>query len=1176
MRGVLSCCCTMPMVTLAPSLLRLPEPAPAPAASSSIISSVGSFAPFPIRLHLHRSSSNRWICRIVEIEEHSHDIDHQSSKEGAHHHPHSHKRFGRAALARSFDGQHSDTGVESQLEEPQLPQRDIVERGRRAFASPEAAGISKSTPGQPPWQQAPVVGRHRYNADSGSSQIDENATQHNFRPAPWQQVSKERPEGSKATVEEQDAGADGDTESDKSAMARIVEKLRSIQETSDPGPVLLPKGNEDLFYIGKSWSTPDHPVPEPGRGVKDTKFPWERDEAAEEEEMLEKKRRVKPPTLAERMLSPVELRRLRLLSVGLEPRAKVGKLGVTDNIVHNIKEKWRTCELVKVKCEGPAAMSIKRTLEDLEQKTGGLVISRVGSAAVIYRGRDSSEPLVHEEVVNGVDEKLEGVITAEHGESSHAKALMNEPGDTDDDGEEEDAGGQIETLVSPLSNTRPQTASDPHIDRQYEMEVESILSELGPRFEAWQGLRPLPVDADLLPATIPNYSPPFRLLPYGVKPTLTNAQLTNLRRLARPVAPHFALGRNRGLQGLAVAILKLWEKSEIAKIAVKRRVQNTNNELMAEQIKRLTGGVLLARDKFFITFYRGKDFLPQEVAAALTERETIVRALHEQEEIARADRSIAVHRDTGIRPSVVVTAKEVPLVKPSWVESMDLEDKIRLKKEAAEGRRQQLAKRIERRIDLALAKKEKAQQDLEKVEAFLKPIDRPADVETITEEERFMFRKLGLRTKAFLLLGRRGVFDGVVENMHLHWKHRELVKIIVKERDPVKLQETARMLEYESGGILVAVVTTSKGQAIIVYRGKNYKRPAQLRPRNLLTKRKALKRSLEVQRRESLSRHILDLEQEISNMKAGLSELDTDEHGELKEEFHDYCGSLSSDELEIEGLIEGQQGDTALSGEEATRTGLSNDEPTKATIARLERAKLKRLTRLGPIYRAEPLTNKERLKLRKEALNLGKAAQFHVGKSNVLTGLAKAIRMYFVEHALVKIGVKGRGRGTSLQDLVHELEDLTGGVLVSQEPSKVIFYRGWPDGEEFPTSESYEVLSPELRAALEAEEDDWEENLIDDDYTVGDVDDADTDADEEVENEEFIIGMHLDEEAEDENDIEGLDSDGDDFPDDEAEESSEDENDVLGELLDLNNVLEDEAEENGAPCQVFDEMGGRH
>jgi hypothetical protein len=49
--------------------------------------------------------------------------------------------------------------------------------------------------------------------------------------------------------------------------------------------------------------------------------------------------------------------------------------------------------------------------------------------------------------------------------------------------------------------------------------------------------------------------------------------------------PDLYKGRNRNLQGLAYAILKLWEKSLVAKIAVKFGVQNTNNELMALELK---------------------------------------------------------------------------------------------------------------------------------------------------------------------------------------------------------------------------------------------------------------------------------------------------------------------------------------------------------------------------------------------------------------------------------------------------------------------------------------------------------------------------------------------------------------------------------------------------------------
>ena len=88
--------------------------------------------------------------------------------------------------------------------------------------------------------------------------------------------------------------------------------------------------------------------------------------------------------------------------------------------------------------------------------------------------------------------------------------------------------------------------------------------------------------------------------------------------------------------------------------------------------------------------------------------------------------------------------------------------------------------------------------------------------------------------------------------MHLHWKYRELIKIILKAKDIERVKKIALALEAESGGILVSVDKISKGYAIIVYRGKDYHRPTNLRPENLLTKRKALARSIEIQRSEVL------------------------------------------------------------------------------------------------------------------------------------------------------------------------------------------------------------------------------------------------------------------------------------------------------------------------------------
>ena len=102
----------------------------------------------------------------------------------------------------------------------------------------------------------------------------------------------------------------------------------------------------------------------------------------------------------------------------------------------------------------------------------------------------------------------------------------------------------------------------------------------------------------------------------------------------------------------------------------------------------------------------------------------------------------------------------------------------------------------------------------------------------------------------FYISGRRGVFDGTIENMHLHWKYRELVKIMVKRKNIAQVKHIAISLEAESGGVLVSVDKTTQGYAIIVYRGKNYMCPQAMRPGNLLTRRQALARSVELQRYE--------------------------------------------------------------------------------------------------------------------------------------------------------------------------------------------------------------------------------------------------------------------------------------------------------------------------------------
>lgn len=49
----------------------------------------------------------------------------------------------------------------------------------------------------------------------------------------------------------------------------------------------------------------------------------------------------------------------------------------------------------------------------------------------------------------------------------------------------------------------------------------------------------------------------------------------------------------------------------------------------------------------------------------------------------------------------------------------------------------------------------KAEKALRKVQEYLEPKDLPTDLEVITDEERFLFRKMGLSMKPFLLVGKK-------------------------------------------------------------------------------------------------------------------------------------------------------------------------------------------------------------------------------------------------------------------------------------------------------------------------------------------------------------------------------------------------------------------------------------
>ncbi|CAH2055359.1 unnamed protein product [Thlaspi arvense] len=837
----------------------------------------------------------------------------------------------------------------------------------------------------------------------------------------------------------------------QSAIQRIAEKLRSlgfVEENRDspttkitgeesgrssPGEIFVPLPNQLPIHrvghtIDTSWSTPSYPVPRPGSGTAISRY-HELKRVWKKEKELERKNEEKVPSLAELTLPPAELRRLRSAGIRLTKKLKIGKAGVTEGIVNGIHERWRTTEVVKIFCEDISRMNMKRTHDVLETKTGGLVIWRSGSKILLYRGYPyfvSDGNLTHDSsvetasVASSINEEVADTREKQSSTESLARSITSK---------------MIKPLLIQGVGSPDKVRFQLPGEVQLVEEADRLLEGLGPRFTDWWAYDPLPVDGDLLPAVVSEYRRPFRLLPFGVSPKLTDDEMTTLRRLGRPLPCHFAL------------VVKLWEKCELVKIAVKRGVQNTNSELMAEELKWLTGGTLISRDKDFIVLYRGKDFLPSAVSSAIQER----------------------RRQTMIMEKSSVHGNKLTATHDSELEAEYKKDHIQTQQMKPRQRKspEAILERTSIKLSMALEKKANAEKILAELENRESPQQSDIDKEGITVDEK------------------RGVFDGTIENMHLHWKYRELVKIICNEQSSEAAHEVAEILEAESGGILVAVEMVSKGYAIIVYRGKNYERPTCLRPQTLLSKREALKRSVEAQRRKSLKLHVLKLSNNIDELNRqlvgdsatnetwsdgessnGMVQEETSNQQIGPEKLREKVDELgcSSDSTVPSSDVENWEDDskdevnryTTSSLEDETGSGSGSGSVVAETRFAKASSFHDRSMPRNSVLNAErkvpsgkevgsstgsgsrnsgltesrsendgvvtDLSNRERLILRKQALKMKKRPPFAVGRSNVVTGIARTLKMHFQRNPLAIVNVKGRAKGTSVQEVIAKLK----------------------------------------------------------------------------------------------------------------------------------------------------------
>ncbi|KAF2612187.1 hypothetical protein F2Q70_00008950 [Brassica cretica] len=129
--------------------------------------------------------------------------------------------------------------------------------------------------------------------------------------------------------------------------------------------------------------------------------------------------------------------------------------------------------------------------------------------------------------------------------------------------------------------------------------------------------------------------------------------------------------------------------------------------------------------------------------------------------------------------------------------------------------------RIKHKLERAKIKEASLVEKLKRYEVakMQGPEVRPHE---ITGEERFYLKKMGQKRSNYVPIGRRGVFGGVILNMHMHWKKHETVKVICNNSKPGQVQQYAEELAKLSGGVPVNIIGDD---TIVFYRGKGYVQP---------------------------------------------------------------------------------------------------------------------------------------------------------------------------------------------------------------------------------------------------------------------------------------------------------------------------------------------------------------
>ncbi|KAG7632517.1 RNA-binding CRM domain [Arabidopsis suecica] len=174
--------------------------------------------------------------------------------------------------------------------------------------------------------------------------------------------------------------------------------------------------------------------------------------------------------------------------------------------------------------------------------------------------------------------------------------------------------------------------------------------------------------------------------------------------------------------------------------------------------------------------------------------------------------------------------------------------------------------KILNKLRKARKKEERLMETMKKLEPS-ESAETTHDPEILTPEEHFYYLKMGLKCKNYVPVGRRGIYQGVILNMHLHWKKHQTLQVVIKTFTPDEVKEIAVELARLTGGIVLDV---HDGNTIIMYRGKNYVQPPTeiMSPRITLPRKKALDKSKCRDALRAVRKYIPRLEQELQLLQA--------------------------------------------------------------------------------------------------------------------------------------------------------------------------------------------------------------------------------------------------------------------------------------------------------------------